>query len=225
MIRRDDETLEEALQLDTSAIPWKRRDRFHRILRQYMVAPILLRKPPHIEIRENSYLVKKVVFPVELLPIIKLASCFFVHLCFIVIMLVAFLVSGKTPMLSWLQIIYYSFAASVLVLGLGYLTSAVNVFFKDMQQIVGICLQFGIWMCPIMYDETLFTSRAPWVGTLLKLNPLYYIVAGYRDSMLTGAGFWMRPTLGIYFWVVTLVIFFVGLSFFRKLRPHFSDVL
>ena len=57
------------------------------------------------------------------------------------------------------------------------------------------------------------------------MNPLYYIVAGYRDSMLTGAGFWMRPTLGIYFWVVTLVIFFVGLSFFRKLRPHFSDVL
>ena len=156
-------------------------------------------------LQEYSYLVKKVVFPVELLPIIKLASCFFV--------------------LSWLQIIYYSFAASVLGLGLGYLTSAVNVFFKDMQQIVGICLQFGIWMCPIMYDETLFTSRAPWVGTLLKLNPLYYIVAGYRDSMLTGAGFWMRPTLGIYFWVVTLVIFFVGLSFFRKLRPHFSDVL
>ena len=176
-------------------------------------------------LQEYSYLVKKVVFPVELLPIIKLASCFFVHLCFIVIMLVAFLVSGKTPTISWLQIIYYSFAASVLALGLGYLTSAVNVFFKDMQQIVGICLQFGIWMCPIMYDETLFTSRAPWVGTLLKLNPLYYIVAGYRDSMLTGAGFWMRPTLGIYFWGVTLVIFFVGLSFFRKLRPHFSDVL
>lgn len=176
-------------------------------------------------LQEYSYLVKKVVFPVELLPIIKLASCFFVHLCFIVIMLVAFLVSGKTPMISWIQIFYYSFAASVLGLGLGYLTSAINVFFKDMQQIVGICLQFGIWMCPIMYDETLFTSRAPWVGTLLKLNPLYYIVAGYRDSMLTGAGLWMRPTLGIYFWVVTLVIFFVGLSFFRKLRPHFSDVL
>ena len=176
-------------------------------------------------LQEYSYLVKKVVFPVELLPMIKLASCFLVHLCFVAIMLVAFLVSGKLPRCSWIQIVYYSFAVSVLALGLGYFTSAVNVFFKDMQQIVGICLQFGIWMCPIMYDETLFTSRAPWVATLLKLNPLYYIVAGYRDSMLTGDPFWMRPTLTVYFWVVTLLLFFVGLSFFRRLRPHFSDVL
>ncbi|WP_091206262.1 ABC transporter permease [Oribacterium sp. WCC10] len=176
-------------------------------------------------LHEYNYLVKKVVFPVELLPIIKLASCFLVHLCFIAIMLVAFLISGKVPEVSWIQIFYYSFAASVLALGLGYLTSAVNVFFKDMQQIVGIVLQFGIWMCPIMYDETLFTSRAPWIGTALKLNPFYYIVAGYRDSMLTGDPFWMRPTLGVYYWVFTLAVFFVGLGFFKRLRPHFSDVL
>ena len=176
-------------------------------------------------LHEYNYLVKKVVFPVELLPIIKLASCFFVHLCFIVIMVIAYLLSGKLPMISWIQIFYYSFAASMLALGLGYLTSAVNVFFKDMQQIVGIMLQFGIWMCPIMYDETLFTSRAPWIGTVLKLNPFYYIAAGYRDSMLTGDPFWMRPTLSVYFWVVTLTVFFVGLSFFKRLRPHFSDVL
>jgi teichoic acid transport system permease protein len=140
-------------------------------------------------------------------------------------MLAAYLISGKMPQPSWIQILYYSFAASVLALGLGYLTSAVNVFFKDMQQIVGIMLQFGIWMCPIMYDETLFTSRAPWVGTVLKLNPFYYIVAGYRDSMLTGDPFWMRPTLSIYFWAVTLIIFFMGLGFFKRVRPHFSDVL
>ena len=176
-------------------------------------------------LQEYSYLVKKVVFPVELLPIIKLASCFFVHLCFIAIMILAYFIDGRFPMISWLQILYYSFAASVLALGLGYLTSAINVFFKDMQQIVGILLQFGIWMCPIMYDETLFTSRAPWIGTVLKLNPFYYIVAGYRDSMLTGAPFWIRRGLSCYFWVVCLLIFFVGLGFFKKLRPHFSDVL
>ncbi len=176
-------------------------------------------------LQEYNYLVKKVVFPVELLPIIKLASCFFVHLFFIIIMMLAYLISGKMPEFSWIQIFYYSFAASVLALGLGYLTCAVNVFFKDMQQIVGIMLQFGIWMCPIMYDETLFTSRAPWVATVLKLNPFYYIVAGYRDSMLTGDPFWMRPTLTVYFWVFTLIVFFVGLGLFKRLRPHFSDVL
>lgn len=176
-------------------------------------------------LQEYSYLVKKVVFPVELLPIIKLVSCFLVHLCFVAMMILAYLISGSRPQISWIQIFYYSFAAAMLSLGMGYLTSAINVFFKDMAQIVQICLQFGIWMAPIMYDELLFTADAPWLATVLKLNPIYYVVAGYRDSMITGAPFWMRPTLGIYFWVVTLVLFYVGLKFFTKLRPHFSDVL
>lgn len=176
-------------------------------------------------LQEYSYLVKKVVFPVELLPIIKLVSCFLVHLCFVAMMILVYLISGIQPRISWIQICYYSFAASMLAVGVGYLTSAVNVFFKDMAQIVQICLQFGIWLAPIMYDELLFTGRAPWVGTVLKLNPFYYIVAGYRDSMITGAGFWMRPTLSVYFWVVTLAVFYLGLKFFTKMRPHFSDVL
>ena len=120
---------------------------------------------------------------------------------------------------------YYSFAAAMLALAFGYLTSAVNVFFKDMAQIVSICLQFGMWLTPIMYQETMFADKAPWFVTILKLNPFYYVVAGYRDSMLTGNWFWERPKLGIYFWVVTLVIGLLGLRVFKRLRPHFSDVL
>lgn len=176
-------------------------------------------------LQEYSYLVKKVVFPVELLPVIKLASCFLVHLCFIAMMLLFYLCSGRMPKISWIQIFYYSFAAAMLAMGIGYLSAAINVFFKDMAQIVQILLQFGIWLAPIMYDDQMFAGRAPWVGTVLKLNPFYYIVAGYRDSMITGAPFWMRPTLGIYFWVLTLGIFWLGLKFFTKMRPHFSDVL
>ena len=76
-----------------------------------------------------------------------------------------------------------------------------------------------------MYDEAIFTSRAPWVATALKLNPFYYIVAGYRDSMLTGHWFWERPTMTLYYWGVTIVVMLVGLKMFKRLRPHFSDVL
>lgn len=176
-------------------------------------------------LQEYSYLVKKVVFRVEILPIIKLISCMMVHGFFILIMVILALCFGKMPMATWIQIFYYTFAASVLALGIGYLTAAVNVFFKDMAQIVSICLQFGMWLTPIMYQETMFTDRAPWAITVLKLNPFYYIVAGYRDSMLTGNWFWERPTLTVYFWVVTAVIGLVGLKAFKRLRPHFSDVL
>lgn len=176
-------------------------------------------------LQEYSYLVKKVVFQVEILPIIKLISCMLVHAFFVGIMLVVFLCYGRFPMATWIQILYYSFAAAMLALAFGYLTSAINVFFKDMAQIVSICLQFGMWLTPIMYQETMFADKAPWFVTALKLNPFYYVVAGYRDSMLTGNWFWERPKLGIYFWAVTNVIGFLGLRVFKRLRPHFSDVL
>lgn len=176
-------------------------------------------------LQEYHYLVKKVVFQVEMLPIIKMISCFMVHACFLVIMVGLYLVGGHFPIITWIQVLYYSFAASMLALAVTYLTSSIQVFFKDMAQIVGICLQFGMWLTPIMYQETMFADKAPWFVTILKLNPFYYVVAGYRDSMLTGNWFWERPKLGIYFWVVTLVIGLVGLRVFKRLRPHFSDVL
>ena len=176
-------------------------------------------------LQEYSYLVKKVVFQVEILPVIKLISCLLVHGFFLLIMLIMALCFGKLPMATWIQILYYSFAASMLALAFGYLTSAIHVFFKDMAQIVSICLQFGMWLSPIMYQETMFSADYPWIVTVLKLNPFYYIVAGYRDSIMTGNWFWERPTLTVYFWVVTLVIGFAGLKVFKRLRPHFSDVL
>ena len=176
-------------------------------------------------LQEYNYLVKKVVFRVEILPVIKMISCLMVHGIFAVVMIVVFLCYGFMPRVSWMQIIYYSFASSMLSLGITYFTSAINVFFKDITQIVGIFLQFGIWMVPVMWDPEMFPSAPSWLPSILKINPFYYIVAGYRDSMLTGNWLIERPTLGLYFWAVTIVLMLAGLKVFKKLRPHFSDVL
>ena len=178
-------------------------------------------------LQEYSYLVKKVVFQVEILPIIKLISCMLVHAFFAGIMLVVFLCYGRLPMATWIQILYYSFAAAMLALAFGYLTSAINVFFKDMAQIVGICLQFGMWLTPIMWQVEQFSGSSfyPILCKLVKFNPMYYVVVGYRDSMIMGNGFWQRPGLTLYFWAVTLLLLLGGLNVFKRLRPHFSDVL
>ena len=144
----------------------------------------------------------------------------------VVPLFVVFLISGRLPQPSWLQLIYYAFAASMLALALSYFTCAIQVFFKDMAQIVSICLQFGMWLTPIMYSEQLFLDKGITIApTILKLNPFYYIAAGYRDSMLTGDWFFMRPTLTLYFWCFTIAAMLVGLKVFKRLRPHFSDVL
>ena len=67
----------------------------------------------------------------ELLPVIKAGSCLIVHACFLIIMFAVFVIGGRMPMMTWIQVIYYSFAAFVLSLGVGYFTAAINVFFKD----------------------------------------------------------------------------------------------
>ena len=131
-------------------------------------------------------------------------------------------------MVTWAGILYYSFALSVLTLALSYITCSIQVFFKDMSQIVGIVLQIGMWMTPIMWDPFMFKDRPELMASLekvLRINPVYYIVVGYRDSMLSGNWFWQRPGLTLYFWGVTLILLWIGLRVFGSLKPHFSDVL
>ena len=173
---------------------------------------------------EYNYLVKKVVFKISILPIVKIISAFFVHLFFVVFALILCACYGYTPGLHTLQIIYYSACTFLLSLGLVYATSAIVIFFRDLTQIIGIFLQVGVWLTPIMWDLNMLADY-PWAMKLFKLNPMYYIVSGYRDSMLGNVWFWEHWGWTLYFWVVTVALFAVGSVIFKRLKPHFADVL
>lgn len=173
---------------------------------------------------EYNFLVKKVVFDVSMLPVVKLVSSFFAHAFFVVIMFIIFLIARVPISAKSFLVIYFSFSLSILSLAIIYITSAINVFFKDMSQIVTILLQFGIWMAPIMYDENLFAGRSQLIYNLLKLNPIYYVVKGYRYSMI-GESFSSFIVLTVYFWAFTIILFIIGKSVFNNLKPHFADVL
>ena len=171
---------------------------------------------------ENAYLVKKIVFKVSMLPLIKIASALVVHLFFIVFMFVLFRVYGYHFDLHLLQIFYYLGAMMVLILGVSYMTSALVIFFKDIGQLVAMLLQFGFWMTPIFWAiDTIPPKYHFWIN----LNPMAYIVEGYRDSMINHIWFWEKPLMTLYFWVVAAIMLAVGFATFKKLKPHFSDVL
>ncbi len=134
---------------------------------------------------EYSYLVKKVVFKISVLPIVKLISAVYIHLFFVGIVAVVFFSFGYPPHVYMLQAVYYSGAAMVFVLGLSYITSSLVVFFRDLTQIINILLQFGMWLTPILWHTSQFEQyMTPFIERLLKLNPMYYIVNGYRDSFI-----------------------------------------
>ena len=172
---------------------------------------------------EYSYLVKKVVFNVNFLPVIKVCSALFVHLVFVVIVTVLTWVYGYGIHPWLLQLPYYILCSMVMVLGLSYITAACTVFFRDMTQIVGIVLTVGVWMTPIMWNPEVTMSAG--MQTLFRLNPMYYIVDGFRDSLLEKVWFWEKPVWSIYFWCVSIVVYLVGVRMFNRLKVHFSDVL
>lgn len=173
---------------------------------------------------EYDYLVKKVVFRIEILPMVKVISASFVHVFFVCFAIILYICYGYFPDLYVLQIIYYTFCAAVLVCGLSYITSSIMVFFRDLGQIVSIFLQIGIWLTPIMWNyETIHFS--PVVMELLKLNPMFYIVQGYRDAFINKVGFWEHPALTCYFWIFALAMVLLGRKIFNRLKPHFADVL
>lgn len=173
-------------------------------------------------ILSNNFLVKKVVFRVSLLPIVQIGSSLFIHIFFIIFLFGMFLYYGYTPTIYWLQIFYYLFCMIFLVLGLSWFTSSVVVFFRDLGQIIAMIIQFGFWLTPIFWSMKILPEK---YHSILEYNPIYYIVEGYRDSLIYKVWFWEKLDLTFQFWTISLFFFFVGAVVFRRLRPHFADVL
>ncbi|MDK2084131.1 ABC transporter permease [Aliarcobacter butzleri] len=172
-------------------------------------------------ILDNSFLVKKVVFRVSLLPIVKILSAFSIHMFFVFFTLAIFIYYGYYPSIYWLQLFYYLFCTVVLVLGLSWITSSIIIFFRDLGQIVSMFLQIGFWITPVIWSVSIMPKE--YLG-LIQLNPVYYLVQGYRESLIEQRWFWDNE-LTFYFWIVTLVILLSGAFIFKRLRPHFADVL
>lgn len=171
---------------------------------------------------EYSYLVKKVVFKISVLPIVKIISALFVHIFFVVFAIFIYMLNGYMPTIYTLQLVYYTMCTFVLVLALSYATSAMIIFFRDLGQVINIFMQVGMWMTPIMWSYTMIDEK---YQKLLKLNPMYYIVEGYRDCFINQVGFWHRYLQTAYFWIITIALFIIGSIIFKRLKAHFADVL
>lgn len=172
---------------------------------------------------EYNYLVKKVVFDIDILPIVKVISALFVHVFFTVFILALCACYGYFPTVYTLQLVYLIICNFVLVLGLSYLASAIVGFFRDLTQIINIILQVGVWVTPIMWDAS--AHLGPKLQLIMKLNPMYYIVDGFRSALLAKEWVMGNEVWTIYFWVITLCIWMLGIIVFKKLKVHFADVL
>jgi lipopolysaccharide transport system permease protein/teichoic acid transport system permease protein len=170
----------------------------------------------------NAHLVKKTVFQSQILPVIKIVAALITHTIFLTILILLILINKVPITIYYLQFLYYLSCLAFLALGIGWLVSCLNVFVRDVAQIVGVIVQIGFWATPIFWDINIMPER---LQPYIKLNPMFYIVQGYRESFLYGIGFWHHPLQTLWFWFFSGAMFVFGALVFQKLKPQFADVL
>ena len=100
--------------------------------------------------------------------------------------------------------------------------SATRVFAKDIGNVIQLVVRLGFWFTPIFWRIDMFPDK---YHLLLKANPAYYLVTGYRQSLFSQGWFWNRGGESLYFWSFTIAALALGFTVFRRLKPHFTDVL
>ena len=206
--KRVNENVPFALWLMTGMIPW------------FFVSEVIVTGTGVI--REHSYLVQKIVFKTNMLPLVKIFSALTVHVCFIFALFLIFILNGFGFNIYYLQIFYYTFAAIVLLMGLTWISSSINVFFRDFGQIINVIVQVAFWVTPIFWSISILPGK---YANILKWNPIFYITEGYRNCLIEQRAFWEEPYMALAFWGFTGFTFFIGTTLFQKLRKHFADVL
>ncbi len=170
----------------------------------------------------NANLIKKTLFQSQILPVVQVLSCIFTHMVFVMILLGLIILQGLPLSIWMIQSVYYLVCLCVLALGISWIVSALNVFMRDVGQIVAVFLQVGFWGTPIFWDINIMPEA---VQYWLKFNPMFYVIQGYRESFISFVPFWHHPLYSLYFWTIAIVMFVAGDFVFNRLKPQFADVL
>lgn len=166
-------------------------------------------------------LVKKVVFPLALLPLVPTLSTF-IESSFGLMALIFFVaVSTHTLHLTLALLPLIWLTQLLLTAGLGYFMAGLTVFLRDIPQTLGVILNIWLYLTPILYPAKAIPEE--WRNLVFWLNPMTAIAEVYRDLVLVGEvkhwGEWGVTT------VISAIVFCIGFSVYKRLRPAFADVL
>ena len=170
----------------------------------------------------NRHLVTKTVFPTEILPIVCLGTSLVSHSVMLVVLMFCMAAHG-TP-LTWhlLAAPYYLAGLMAFSLGMSWLLAAINVFYRDVREALGVLLNFWFWLTPVVWGIEIVPPR---IKFLFQLNPMYHVVTGYRNAFLYQQSPWAEPWVMAWFWLACAGTFFAGAWLFRRLKPEFPEAL
>ena len=173
-----------------------------------------------VNMLEHRVFIKKLLFPVEILPVnLTLAGLVSEAFGLGIFLLGLLAIRHTVPVaLLWLPLLIVP--QILFTSGLCWLLAATGVFLRDLAQINGFLLTIWFFLTPICYSEAAMPPEARW---LLTKNPVYVLVEGYRNILLLNR----HPDWGPLWklWLAALLVFLAGHAFFHKLRKQFADVI
>jgi lipopolysaccharide transport system permease protein len=179
----------------------------------------VINRAPSLILANVNY-VKKVVFPIEILPVITMGAALFHSLISLVVLLAAFALFNSYLQWTAVFIPLVLLPIVILILGLAWLLASLGVFLRDVGQTIGIITTVLLFLSPVFYPATALPEEfRPW----LMANPLTFIIEQAREVLIWGrlpdwAG------LGVYTVAASLVAW-AGYAWFQKTRKGFADVL
>jgi ABC-type polysaccharide/polyol phosphate export permease len=170
----------------------------------------------------HGNLIKKILFPAEILPVVTVTSNF-IHFSFGLPILLIFLVIFGKPLTVYALLLPVVIVVQfVFSLGFSFLLSALTVHFRDIKDILGNLLTFWFFSTPIVYSfQSDPIQKAPAIKTLLSLNPMTHVIEAYHYCLFYGRLFhWKRLGLTL---LIALVMFVIGYAIFDRLRDSFPE--
>ncbi len=167
-------------------------------------------------------LVSKMKFPISVLPtitIVKNTIEFFYMSLFLIVILI---INDINPGIYLLQIPYYIIALFIFLFSATLLFSTISVIIRDFDPLLNSIMRMLFFVTPILWVPSNLPSH---ILNFLKLNPFYYLIEGFRNTLLNGVWFFDEMGLTIYFWSITLLLLFLGAFMHYKFRKKFVDYL
>ncbi len=169
---------------------------------------------------DNGNLLKKMAFPKLALPLIAIGNALVNSALMLLIMFVVFFFLGHIPFhaLPWLLPLFLITVG--LAVGLGLILGTINVFIRDIGQVMTIVLQFWFWLTPVVYMPSIIPQK---YHALLMLNPMTGVIMGYQNVLVYDKA----PDAGllIYPGVLAVITMALAMVIFKKANAEMADVL
>ncbi len=178
-----------------------------------------LNKAPQLILSNVNY-VKKVVYPLEILPVVALGSALFHTVISLFVWIVAYSVFFGIPHLTVLYFPLILLPLMVITLGVSWILASLGVYLRDINQFITLFTTALMFLSPVFYSADILP---PEFRQLMYFNPLTTVIEQTRDILYWGK----TPDFGVLaiYWIAAFVIAWIGFAWFQKTRKGFADVL